>query len=312
MDLILGQPPLHLRRPILVAGFGGWSDAGSAATIALRHVLGEEPPAASAMVDPSACFDFTVARPLSTRRADGKGWQLEYPKVAFHPVVLPTEDRDLLLLTGPEPHLRWPEIAPAVIAYARRAGAQMLLTFGAYVGAVSHHAAPLTCRTLDATLGERLADLKVTDTSYEGPTAFVTALLHAAAAVDLPAASLWVATPPYLQAGNPVAALALLDLACRLVDLPLNRERLRDAATSFQRDVDAALAEHPELAEQLQEMLDEVADDDDDEDGDEAELGAPTLELDRPPADAPPGLPTGQALVEAVERYLRQGRGDLS
>ena len=31
---------------------------------------------------------------------------------------------------------------------------------------------------------------------------------------------------------------------------------------------------------------------------------------DRPPPDAPPGLPTGKGLVEAVEKYLRQARGD--
>jgi hypothetical protein len=92
------------------------------------------------------------------------------------------------------------------------------------------------------------------------------------------------------------------------VELPLSRERLRNAATTFQHDVDAALEEHPELAEQLREMLEEVAAEDDDEDGTEPDLAGPTSELDRPPADAPPGLPTGKALVEAVERYLREGR----
>ena len=62
------EPPASLRRPVLLAGFGGWGDAGSAASIALRHVLGDPAPPASAMLDPSACYDFTVARPLSTIR----------------------------------------------------------------------------------------------------------------------------------------------------------------------------------------------------------------------------------------------------
>ena len=119
MQLVLGEPPAGLRRPVLLAGFGGWGDAGSAASIALRHLLGDPPPPASAMLDPSACYDFTVARPLSTRSSDGRRWSLEYPKVAFYPVPLPAAERDLLILLGPEPHFRWPELAPAIIKYAR-------------------------------------------------------------------------------------------------------------------------------------------------------------------------------------------------
>src|ERR687886_2312632 len=157
MQLVLGEPPGGLRRPVLLAGFGGWGDAGSAASIALRHLLGETAPAASAMLDPSACYDFTVARPLSTRSADGRRWSLEYPKVAFYPVPLPGADRDLLILLGPEPHFRCPELAPAIIRYAPAAGVEAMLTLGAYVGPVTHKTAPVVRRTLDVELGERLA-----------------------------------------------------------------------------------------------------------------------------------------------------------
>src|SRR5919197_5449931 len=221
MQLVLGEPPTGLRHPVLLAGFGGWGDAGSAASIALRHLLGDTAPPASAMIDPSACYDFTVARPLSTRSQDGQRWSLEYPKVAFYPLALPGADRDLLVLLGPEPHFRWPELAPAIVGYARAAGIETVLTLGAYVGPVTHRMAPVVRRSLDAGLNTKLAALEFEDTEYEGPTAFVTALLHAAAAAGVPAASLWVATPPYLQAGNPVAGLAPVEGARQVTQLPL-------------------------------------------------------------------------------------------
>jgi hypothetical protein len=167
-------------------------------------------------------------------------------------------------------------------------------------------------RTLDPVLGERLEELKLQDTDYEGPTAFVTALLHSAAAGGIMAASLWVATPPYLQAGNPVAALALLEATVKVTRLPLDADRLREIADSFLHDVEAALEEHPELAEQLKEMLEAEEDEDEDENGFEirgrAHWHGP--DPDRPPPDAPPGLPSGKALVEAVEKYLRQRKED--
>jgi predicted ATP-grasp superfamily ATP-dependent carboligase len=264
------------------------------------------------MLDPSACYDFTVARPLSTRSPDGRRWSLEYPKVAFYPLPLPQADRDLLLLLGPEPHFRWPELAPAIIGYARAAGVESMLSLGAYVGPVTHHSAPVVRRTLDPGLGQRLSELELQDTDYEGPTAFVTALLHAAAAGGIIAASLWVATPPYLQAGNPVAALALLEAAVKVTRLPLDVERLRDVANSFLHDVEAALEEHPELAEQLKEMLEADAEDDETEEGLDLHSRAHwrAVDPDRPPPDAPPGLPSGKALVEAVEKYLRQRKDD--
>jgi hypothetical protein len=125
--------------------------------------------------------------------------------------------------------------------------------------------------------------------------------------------SLWVATPPYLQAGNPVAALALLEATLKVTRLPLEVDRLRQVADSFLHDVETALEEHPELAEQLKEMLEAEADDQEPEEDTfdvhtRAHWRGP--DPDRPPPDAPPGLPSGKALVEAVEKYLRQRKDD--
>ncbi len=310
MELVLGHPPADLRRPVLLAAFSGWGDAGSAATIALRHLLGEEPPDACAMVNPSACYDFTVARPLTSRDPRTGAWRLEYPKVSFHPLRLPDASRDLLLAIGPEPHFRWPELAPAMVSFARSAGVETAVTLGAFVGAVSHRVAPIVARTVDTRLRAELDALSIGDAEYEGPTAFATALMHAASAVGVPTVSLWVATPPYLQAGNPVAALALLETAQKVLDVPMECARLQEVAKTFLGDVDTALEEHPDLAEQLKEMLEAEAAESGEASDAEGSAQWKVPDPDRPPPDAPPGLPTGKSLVESVERYLRQARGE--
>jgi hypothetical protein len=289
-----------LRRPILIAAFGGWGDAGSAATGALGYLLGDPTPPACATLDPEACFDFTVERPVTRRGADGR-WRLDYPEIGFYSLERPTDERDLLLLRGPEPHTNWPTLAMAVADFASELEVGMALTLGAFIGAVSHRKIPLLRRTPNDELDARLAGLGIESTPYAGPTAFVTAILHALDDAGLPAASIWAAGPPYLGAPNPAISLALLEGIERVTDLTLGLGRLRGIATDFLRKVEAALRENPEVADRLSRLiqLGEV---------EPAEPEPPTP--DPPVPQGPPDLPSGRDLVDELERFLRQSRGN--
>jgi hypothetical protein len=285
-----------LRRPILLAAFGGWGDAGAAATGALSYLLGDPPPAPCATVDPEVCFDFTVQRPV-TRRDGGGRWQLDYPEIALYAVRQPDAERDLLVLRGPEPHTAWLSIGRAVAAFARELGVETALTFGAFIGPVSHRRTPIMRRTPNDKLDAWLASLGIDDTSYSGPTSFVTALLHALDAADVPAASLWAAGPAYLGAPNPALSLSLLEAAERVLDVDLQLGRLQGIATDFHRKVEAALRANPEVAERLGRLIEletpeQVA---------EAESNAGA-------ADGDEELPSGRDLVDELERFLREQR----
>ena len=96
-------------------------------------------------------------------------------------------------------------------------------------------------RTPNPGLDAQLAQLGFDDTPYSGPTAFVTALLHALDEAGVPAASLWAASPPYLGAPNPAVSLGLLEAAERALDISLDLGRLQGISTDFLRKVEAAL-----------------------------------------------------------------------
>jgi hypothetical protein len=287
-----------LRRPLLLAAFGGWGDAGSAATGALGYLLGDPPAPACATFDAEACFDFTVERPITRRGSDGR-WRLDYPEIGFYTLERPEADRDLLLLRGPEPHNNWPSLARAVAQFVADQGVELALTLGAFIGPVSHRRVPLLRRTPNAGLDARLAAHGMDDTPYAGPTAFVTAVLHALDEASVPAASIWAAGPPYLGAPNPALSLALLEGVERVAELSLGLGRLQGQATDFLRKVEEALRENPEVAERLGRLI---------------ELGQSTLtesETPEPPTpEGPPDLPSGQDLVQELERFLRQTRGN--
>src|SRR5215204_1038728 len=288
-----------LRRPILLAAFGGWGDAGSSATGALAYLLGDPQPPACATIDPEACFDFTVQRPVTRRGADGR-WQLEYPEIGLYAVSRPHAERDLLILRGPEPHTSWPSIARAVAAYGTELGVQTALTFGAFIGPVSHRNVPIVRRTPNEAMDAWLAALGFEDTPYAGPTAFVTALLHACEEAAIPAASLWAAAPAYLGAPNPALSLALLEAAERVLESDFELGRLQGISTDFMRKVEAALRANPEVAERLGKLID---------------LDPADVIQEQPPEEpdpaTPPDLPSGRDLVEELERFLRGERHDL-
>jgi predicted ATP-grasp superfamily ATP-dependent carboligase len=280
-----------LRRPILIAGFGGWGDAGSGATSAIAYLLEDVEPEPCAWLDPEACFDFTVQRPLTTRTPGGR-WTLTYPRIQFYGVFRPNHERDLVLLTGPEPHFNWPTLTRAVAEYTRELGVEIAMTMGVFLGSVSHRTVSLVRRTLDPELDRRLGRVGAVDTGYQGPTGFVTALVHAWTEIGLPAASVWAAAPIYLRAVNPAVAAALLGAIEEVTEVRLDLGPLRDRAQAFIREVDAMLASNPELANQLRQMID---------------LGP---ETGGPESTASTDLPSGQSLVEELERFLRERRGN--
>jgi predicted ATP-grasp superfamily ATP-dependent carboligase len=286
-----------LRRPLLICGFSGWADAGNGATAALAYLMEDLNPEPCAWLDPEACFDFTVQRP-TTRRAPGGGWMLVYPQVQFFALYRPNHERDLLLLTGPEPHLNWPTLTRVIAEFSREVGVETAIAMGVFLGSVSHRSVALVRRTLDPELDQRLARLGCVETGYQGPTGFVTALIHGLAAAGIPAASVWAAAPVYLRAVNPAVAAALLTAIETATQVPLDLGPLQKRAHAFIREVDAMLAANPELANQLREMVD---------------LGPePTIVPEAPPEQPPPSaqdLPSGQSLVEELERFLRERRG---
>lgn len=285
----------ELRRPILLAAFGGWGDVGTAGTGALSYLLGDPAPAACATLDPEFCFDFTVERPVTRRGADGR-WRLDYPEIGLYSVHRPATEHDLLIVRGPEPHTGWPTLAQNIAMFAADLGVETAITLGAFIGPVSHRKIPVVRRTPNSALDVHLAGLGFEDTPYSGPTAFVTALLHALDAAAVPAASLWAASPPYLGAPNPAVSLVLLEAIERALDTSLDLGRLQGISTDFLRKVEAALRNNPQVADRLGRLIEmEPAEDE-------------SAEADPPDAGSP-DLPSGRDLVDELERFLRGQRG---
>ena len=206
--LVWEAEPPDLRSPALVCAFAGWNDAAGAATTALTTAAESLDAELVAQVDPEEFFDFQANRP-TIRLTEGQTREIEWPGNVLLAATPQGSERDLVLLAGTEPNLRWRTFADGIAETAERLGVQMVVTLGALIADVAHtFPVPITGLASDEDLVKRLG---LTRSTYEGPTGVVGVVHDACGRKGIPSASLWAAVPHYVAAvPNPKAALALL------------------------------------------------------------------------------------------------------
>lgn len=279
------EPPA-LRAPVLVAAFAGWNDAANAATTALEAVAISLEAERVAEIDPEEFYDFQVTRP-TIRMSEGQTREVDWPSNAIFAAAAPSAERDLVLISGIEPNLRWRSFADAVLDVAERLGVEMVVTLGALLADVSHtRAVPITGLASDPQLVERLS---LNRSSYEGPTGIVGIVHDACRQRGLTSASLWAAVPHYIAAvPNPKAALALLRRLEGFTGVAIEASELEEAMGRFESQVDRAVALNPEIEDLVRRL---------------------EVEQDEVPELEGRDVPSGDAIARDFQRFLRQ-RGD--
>lgn len=196
--------PLH--SPVLLIALTGWFDVGSTATSAVARFVEPATTVTVAEIDPDPFYDFTQERPY-VEILDGEVRVLRWPENHFV-VCRGAGSRDLVVLSGTEPHMHWRSYVDCIVEVSRRLGCEAVVTVGAAAEAVPHTRTPLvTGSTTNTALA---ASLGLSAPSYQGVTGVAGVLQAALEAVDVPAVSLRVGIPHYLMnAEHPQAVDAL-------------------------------------------------------------------------------------------------------
>ena len=284
-----GDPPA-LRSPVLVCAFAGWNDAASAATTALEAVAAALESEVVARLDPEDFYDFQVNRP-TIRLVEGRTRHVDWPSNTLVSAIATGAERDLVLLSGVEPNLRWRTYSTAIVNAAERLGVEMFVSLGALIADVAHtRPVPITGLATDQELVDRL---NLSRSNYEGPTGIVGVLHDQCRERGISSASLWAAIPHYVAAvPNPKAALALLRRLEGMTGIAIEASELEDAMERFEEQIDRAVSANPEIDE-LVRRLESEADEEDE-------------------LEVPPNMPSGDTLARDFQRFLRQRSDDES
>jgi hypothetical protein len=269
----------ELTDPILLAAFEGWNDAAEAASGALAHLADVWDAHPIGELDPDDYYDFQVNRPHIAADDGSGGPRITWPTTRF--LVARLENgRDVVLMRGVEPNMRWRGFCAEILDACRRLGVDTVVTLAALLGDAPHtRPVPVRGTSADPGLREKWS---LDPSTYEGPTGIVGVFQDACTTAGLSAASFWAAIPYYVaQPPCPKATLALLRRVEDVLDLSLPLGDLPDEARAWQDGVDELAAEDQEVADYVR-SLEEAKD---------------TAEL--PEA-------SGEAIAKEFERYLRR------
>jgi|SRR5436190_1486391 len=270
-----------LSRPVLIAAFRGWNDGGQGASVAGGYLAKTWDAERFADIDPENFFDFQSTRP-HVSLVDGLTRRIDWPENAFYHAQLPGADRDVVLLLGIEPNLRWRAFGEIVVGVARRLGVELMVSLGALLADVPHtRPSPVTGSATDPALVERLG---LSASRYEGPTGIVGVLHDACRQAEIGSVSLWAAVPHYVSlTPSPRAAKALCERLGELLSAEIDVGDLEEAANAYAEQVSEAVAADSDTAAYVEE-LEQRADD---------------LEREE-------NIPSGDALAAELTRYLRE------
>jgi proteasome assembly chaperone (PAC2) family protein len=278
----------ELRDPVLVCAFRGWNDAAESATTALGLVAAQTGAERFAAIDPDEYFDFQVTRP-TVRLREGRTREIQWPELVFSSAGVGPEGRDLVLLAGAEPNLRWRTFCETILALVDDLGIDLVVTLGALLADVPH-TRPVNITGI-ASSPELVERLGFSHTRYEGPTGVVGVLHDTCAKRGLPSVSLWAPVPHYVAGvPSPKATLALVRALEDLVDISFDASDLEEASAEYEQRLDEAVAGEPEvrsLVERLERQIDEE------------ELEAEDL-------------PSGESIAREFERFLRRRGTDAN
>lgn len=271
------QHPARLQQPIAIVAFGGWNDAGNAASQVVEHLADICHGTQAFSVAPDDFYDFQVNRPEI--RDTGEQRHIAWPSTEIKSGRLPN-GHDIVLIQGLEPNFRWRQFSGLLVSALQAASTERVYLLGSLLADHPHtRPIPVAATTDNAELAGKLG---LSESTYEGPTGILGVLGEDLARFDIGVVNLWAAIPHYVSSPpSPKAALALLNRLEDLLDVSLDPGELPELAQAWVRGVD-------ELAADDAEISDYVA----------------SLEQQRDESDLPEA--SGDAIAAEFERYLRR------
>lgn len=242
----------ELEDPVLIAAFEGWTDAADAASNAVLHLIDALDAELVAELDSEDYYDYQATRPIVGRDI-ADPLHLDWPVTQVYAGRPEGWPRDVVLVVGVEPNLRWQTFVSGLLGLAQQMRVSAVYCLGAMLADAPHsRPVPVTGQGVPQDLA---VSINLEPADYTGPAGINVVLASHAADRGLDTLMLWAAVPHYLaEPPCPKATLALLTRLEDALKLPIPHGDLSEQSDAWQRGAEEAVAEDEQVAEYVESL----------------------------------------------------------
>ena len=250
----LNEPLPELRDPHVFAMVRPWVDVGSVGTLTLNRLerfMGSKE--LGRLVRPGTFFDFTRYRP-NMRLVDNKR-EVKIPNSIIR-YAITDEGPDYLFLHLMEPHANGEDYTDSILEVVNHFNVKRYCRLGAMYDAVPHTRPLLVTGSLgDVAQNRPVANFKVRQSTYQGPTTIMNLLSEGIEKADIESINFMVHLPQYVQLEEDYAGTSrMIEVLSSIYNnIPADLAPVRRGQRQY-RELNSSLDRNTELKTLIQQM----------------------------------------------------------
>lgn len=284
MNNIIKYVEPQIRPSTLIVAFAGWPDASQAATDAINFLIQGLPALKFSEIDSEEFFVFSEERPEIRIQKDNTRVLL-WPENEFYCHSLQHKDRNIILLNGTEPNIRWKNFISLIMNIADEQKVDRIISVGSLLDAVPHTRPLRVSGSSSSTqVAKKIEWSGVRKSKYQGPTSIHSLFADECKSANIIYTSLWVHCSHYVNSNtNPRAAYTLLKNLKEISGLQVDLSELKISAERFDLQMDKAIEDDLEISTYVTQL--------------EENYDSANVDLDE--------IPNHESVVAELEDFLR-------
>ena len=250
-DVVWYRKPL-LSEPVAILAFEGWSDAGNTATGCIENISCTYDVEPFAELNSDSFYNYQMRRPIVEVKDFGER-EFHWPQTSFYSIEDFKLKKDLILVFGEEPSMRWKEYAKNIKDVLVELGVKRAITLGAFFGQVAHTLpVPIFGVSTDPTFHSRY---NILNPNYSGPTGITSVVGQTLSESEIETTGLWAAVPHYLSSGGyPKGMSALMNKTSEILKIDIDDSGIQTEGQQFEVKINKAMENSQDLAEYVSRL----------------------------------------------------------
>ncbi len=253
-DFVKSYQTPALNNPILIAGFGGWSNAGNIALKSIEYIIQKKGATLMAEIDPDHFYQFTQNRPVINIK-EGMLQDLHLKGISFYFWPNKEVKNGLILLKAQEPDNRWPTFVQILFHLCKQWGVSQIISLGAMYDDVLHTEDIVSGVYSFGEWREVFIKEDINLIEYEGPSGIHSLIMQRAEKEGYPFIGLWGHSPLYLRGTNFRVVIRIITLIASFFAFSIDTLELESSLREFENQIGDILEKNPELKEHIEKII---------------------------------------------------------